>query len=159
MLLGLDIRIATKEDAELVQTITLDAFDRYVKKSSITKPIAAQTETLGEIIDDIEKGAVLVATMYGRAAGSLRILEENDGSAHILRFGVSSEFRKIGVGHELMKKADEIIQTRRIKSAYLYTALSNTRLIHFYRRHGFFLESVDGSAEYPRAKLVKKFRS
>jgi len=157
MLLGLVIRIATTADAEFVQTITLDAFDRYVRKSSISKQIAAQTETVDDITTDIEKGTVLVATMYGRPAGTLRILDEGDGMGHITRFGVSSEFRKIGVGHELMKKADEIMQTHKMKSAYLFTALSNSRLLHFYRRHGFYLDSVDGSDDYPRAKLVKKF--
>ncbi|MEI6602235.1 MAG: GNAT family N-acetyltransferase [Clostridia bacterium] len=157
MMLGLEMRKATPEDAALVQTITLDAFDRYVRKSRIMHPIAAQTETIEDITQDIETANVFVAMMFGRPAGSIRIFDEGDGVAHISRFGVSSEFRKIGVGHELMKKADEIIQTSRMKSAYLYTALSNSRLIHFYRRHGFYLDSVEGSEEYPRAKLVKKY--
>ena len=157
MMLGLEIRKACKEDAELVQKITLDAFGRYVRKSSITNAIAAQTETLDDIIQDIENEAVFIATMYGRPAGSIRILNEGDGMTRVSRIGVASEFRKIGVGNELMKKADEIMQTRFIKSAYLYTALSNSRLIHFYRRHGFYLDSVDGSQDYPRAKLTKKF--
>jgi len=157
MILGLQIRQATKEDAKLVQTITLDAFKRYVKKSGISQPIAAQTETIDDIANDIENGIVLVATMYGSPAGSIRLADEPEGVTRVFRFGVSSEFRKIGVGHELMKKVDEIMQTRKLKSAYLFTALRNVRLIHFYRRHGFFLSSVDGSADYPRAKLIKNY--
>jgi len=157
MMLGLEMRRATVEDAELVQSITRDAFERYVRKSRITAPISALIETIEDVTRDIEKSYVYVAMMFGKPAGSIRITVEENGVAHISRFGVTSEYRKIGVGHELMKKVDEIMQTTRMKSAYLYTALNNSRLIHFYRRHGFFLESVESSGDYPRAKLTKKY--
>ncbi|MEI6132588.1 MAG: GNAT family N-acetyltransferase [Bacillota bacterium] len=157
MILGLEIVTATLSDAGKIKAITLDAFDRYIRKNMITNPIRALTETLEDITKDIENGCVLIASMYGHPAGSIRILDLESGIARISRFGVTTDYRKIGVGHELLKKADEIMQISHVKSAYLFTALSNKRLIHFYKRHGYFLASVDSKGDYPRAKLVKNF--
>ena len=143
MFLGLEMKKATLADTETVLEITRDAFDRYVRKSRITSQIDALIETAEEVANDIENSVVYIAYMFGKPAGSIRIITEDDGVARITRFGVTSEYRRIGIGHELMKKVDEIMQTTRMKSAYLYTSLSNSRLIHFYKRHGYFLESVD----------------
>ena len=157
MILGLEIKRATLEDTETIHKITLDAFDRYVRKSRITSTIDALKESAEDVAYDITHSDVFIAYMFGKPAGSIRIVKEEDGKTRITRFGVTSEYRRIGIGHELMKKVDEIMQTTHVKSAYLYTSLSNSRLIHFYKRHGYFLESVESTGDYPRAKLVKNY--
>lgn len=155
MLRNIEIKPASLEDAKLVQEITQDAFARYVEKSSINETIDALEESVEDIERDIATGFVFIAFINNKPAGSFRILFDDENTARIARFGVTTEFRRIGVGNQLIYHAETILKEEGVKEVYLFTALNNKRLLHFYRRHKYFLDSVEGTGSYPRAKLVK----
>jgi len=80
---------------------------------------AAARESTADIV------GFIVAECNRRAAG------------HIVTIDVLSEARRIGVGSELLRAAEDRLRTSRCQAVALETAVDNLSALAFYKRHGY----------------------
>ena len=84
----------------------------------------------------------LVADLDGHPVGFLAAVISSDGQARILMFAVSSEFRRRGIGRQMM---DAFVQTcgmRGLRRIELEVRISNEEAIRFYKHYGFEIAAV-----------------
>ena len=75
------------------------------------------------------------------------------GTAHIITIDVHPDTRRSGLGTQLMKIAEQSLQSQKCKAIILEVAVDNIPAITFYKRHGFtvlkalpryYKNSIDG---------------
>lgn len=152
----LEVRPAEYSDIPQIMEITREAFLKY-KQASGAENLEALSETVTDIKHDIETKIVLVALLDGEPVGSVRIEVFPDGTAYLTRFGVRVGSQNNGIGKSIINLVDKIIRKRGVKKIYLYTGSKVSALMRFYYGRGFYVESVDNSRGYLRAKLVKDY--
>jgi ribosomal protein S18 acetylase RimI-like enzyme len=155
------IRKATIDDAEAIQHITRESFTKYVKDSGLTNTIDALSESLDQILKDIEEKDVYIFLIASKPVGSIRvdILRDGflrDGSAYISRFGVLPEYQSFGIGGSLLSYVEEILKAKGVKKMMLHTASKHKKLICFYYSRGFYIDSTSKDRGYVRALMVKE---
>lgn len=151
------IRRATVEDTNAIQTITLEAFKKYMEDTGLREPMEALDETLDDIRYDIENKEVFVAFIDNVPVGSIRVQILPDNTAYISRFGVRLSYHNIGIGKSLMNLVDKLMLARGIKKVTLHTAAKYKDLIRFYYGRGFYIDSTTKDRGYIRALLVKEY--
>lgn len=151
------IRRANPGDAEAVQSIMKEAFQKYMEDTGLTETVDALSETIEDIKRDIESREVYVAFIDDVPVGSIRVKLLPDGSAYISRFGVSLQYHNIGIGKALINLVDKLLTARGIKRVALHTASRYKDLVRFYYGRGFYIESTSTDRGYIRAKLVKEY--
>ncbi|HHW30707.1 MAG TPA: GNAT family N-acetyltransferase [Clostridiaceae bacterium] len=150
------IRKAIKDDAEAILNITRESFIKYVKDSGLTVAIEALTESLDDIVNDIDKKDVYILLVNKKPVGSIRVEILQDGSAYISRFGVLPEYQNLGIGKSLLEHVENALKTRGVKKIVLHTASKNKDLICFYYSRGFYVDSTTKERGYIRALMVKE---
>jgi ribosomal protein S18 acetylase RimI-like enzyme len=153
------VRKAIAEDAPYILEITKQVFKTYQEKVGISETIAALTETVDEVIKDIETKDVFTALYNGKVVGSVRIELFGDGTAYLSRFGVDSEFQSKGVGKILLNVVDEEMQKQNVTTLSLHTASRMLSLVRFYYGKGFYIESTTKDRGYIRALLCKEYEA
>jgi len=151
------IRKATVEDAYAIQTITREAFQKYIEDTGLNNSMEALEETLEDIKYDIENKEVFVAFIDNVPVGSIRVQILPDNSAYISRFGVRLAYHNIGIGKALMNLVDKLMLSKGIKKVTLHTAAKYKDLIRFYYGRGFYIDSTTKDRGYVRALLVKEY--
>lgn len=151
------IRRAGLEDAEAIQTITREAFKKYMKDTGLTGTMEALEETLDDIRKDIEAKDVFVAFIDDVPVGTIRVHILPDNTAYISRFGVSLEYHNIGIGKSLMNLVDKLLTTNGVKKVSLHTASKYNDLVRFYYGRGFYVDSTTKDKGYVRALLTKDY--
>ncbi|HHV59776.1 MAG TPA: GNAT family N-acetyltransferase [Clostridiaceae bacterium] len=152
-----NIRKATVEDAEAIHEITREAFTKYKADAGITSDVAALTETVDDIIEDILKKHVFIAFIDNEPVGCVRVEILPDKTALITRFGVKTKYSNNGVGKTLINVVDRFLSEKGVKRAGLYTASRHTALINFYYARGFHVDSILKDKGYARAFMVKEY--
>ncbi|NLD48013.1 MAG: GNAT family N-acetyltransferase [Clostridiaceae bacterium] len=152
------IRRANIEDAESIQTITKEAFKKYMEDTGLTETMEALLESLDDIKKDIETKDVFVAFIDNTPVGTIRVQIMPDNSAYISRFGVSLKFHNIGIGKSLMNLVDKLLIAKGINKVFLHTASSYKDLVRFYYGRGFYIDSTTKDRGYVRALLVKEYK-
>jgi len=67
------------------------------------------------------------------------IVAESGRVGHIITLDVLQEFRRSGLGSQLMAAAEERLRTEGCRSVILETAVDNRAALAFYKRHKYFL--------------------
>ncbi len=151
------IRKATLEDALDIQTITKEAFKKYMKDAGLTGTMEALEESIDDIKKEIETNDIFVAFIDNTPVGTIRVELLPDNTAYISRFGVRLEFHNIGIGKSLMNLVDKLLISKGIKKGCLHTASNYKDLVRFYYGRGFYVDSTSKDRGYVRALLVKEY--
>lgn len=151
------IRKATADDAKSIQSITREAFKKYMSDTGLSGTMEALEESTDDIIMDIEEKEVFIALIDNVPVGTVRVRILPDNSAYISRFGVSLQYHNIGIGKSLMNLVDKLLQSMGIKKVSLHTASKYRDLIRFYYGRGFYVDSTTKDRGYIRALLVKEY--
>lgn len=126
----------------------------YRRDGSYT--LTALNETRGDMVEAMNREDLLAANFNGEWVGSVRLVSDHElGKTLLTRFCVEPRYRSQGIGAELLETACSFLKEQGIREVYLYTAQENTRLLEFYKRHGFFLYSVNSGRPYPRVCLLR----
>jgi len=151
------IRKAVPDDAQAIQDITKEAFEKYKSDTNIESPMEALEESLEDIKKDIETKEVFVAFIDGNPVASIRVAISPDKTAYISRFGVRLQYHNMGIGKAIMSLVDELLISRGVKKAYLHTASKYKDLVRFYYGRGFYVHSTTEEKGYIRALMVKDY--
>ncbi len=151
------IRKATVEDAESIQSITYEAFKKYMEDAGLSGTMEALEESIEDIKRDIEKKEIFVAFIDDVPVGTIRVQILSDSSAYISRFGVRLQYHNIGIGKSLMNLVDKLLQSKGVKQVSLHTASKYRDLVRFYYGRGFYIDSTSKDRGYIRALLVKDY--
>ena len=151
-----EVRHAEEKDIESIMEITREAFIKYSEMTGVTK-LDALNETYEDVKYDVENKFVLIALSDGEPVGCVRVEIKPDNTAILTRFAVKVTCQNNGIGKSLMNHVDKSIKKRGVKTMSLYTASKAAPLIRFYYGRGFYIESIDSSRGYLRAKLVKEY--
>ena len=127
----------------------------YRRDGSYT--LASLNETRGDLIEAMDKDDFLAVKNDGQWLASLRLINDFNAQKSLLtRFCVDPRWKSRGIGSMLINVAADYARDKGIRELYLYTAQKNTRLLDFYKRHGFMLYSVNSGRPYPRACLMRE---
>lgn len=151
-----EVRHAEEKDIESIMEITREAFIKYSEMTGVTK-LDALNETYEDVKCDIENKFVLIALSDGEPVGCVRVEINPDKTAFLTRFAVKVTCQNNGIGKSLMNHVDKSMKKRDVKTISLYTASKAAPLIRFYYGRGFYIESIDSTRGYLRAKLVKEY--
>lgn len=151
-----EIKMATKEDAQSILEITHQAFLKYLDVAKVPDTPALH-EQIENVISDIENKLVYVAVFAGEVVGSVRITLKDDNTAYLSRFGVTGKYQNLGVGKALIDAVDTDMVKRNIKSISLHTASKAFSLVHFYYKRGFYIDSTSKDKGYVRAEMIKEY--
>lgn len=151
-----EVRHAEEKDIESIMEITREAFIKYSEMTGVTK-LDALNETYEDVKYDIENKFVLIALSDGEPVGCVRVEIKPDKTAFLTRFAVKVTCQNNGIGKSLMNHVDKSMKKRDVKTISLYTASKAAPLIRFYYGRGFYIESIDSTRGYLRAKLVKEY--
>lgn len=151
-----EVRRAKKEDAEAIQKITCEAFEKYCEMAGLDD-IEALNESVAEIERDIEEKVVLVAFIDDEVVGSVRVKINDDATAYLSRFGVSTRYQNLGIGKALINMVDITMRHNGVKCIMLHTASKVFSLVRFYYGRGFYIDSTSKERGYVRALMVKEY--
>lgn len=152
-----EVRLANYEDVPAIMEITKEAFTKY-KQMCGTDQLDALTETVADVRHDIDTKVVLLALSDGEPVGSVRVEILPDHTAYLTRFGVRIDSQNNGIGKSIMNLVDRIMRKKGVKRIFLHTGSKVTALIRFYYGRGFYIDDIDKSRGYVRAKLVKEYQ-
>ncbi len=152
-----EVRRAKPEDAEAIQAITIEAFEKYCEMAGLDD-IEALNETIDDIKRDIDEKVVLAAFIDNEVVGSVRVEIRDDHTAYLSRFGVSTRYQNLGIGKALMNMVDITMRHNSVKCIMLNTASHVFSLVRFYYGRGFYIDSTTKDRGYVRALLVKEYK-
>ena len=151
-----EVRHAQESDIESIMEITREGFSKYSEMTGVTS-LDALKETYDDVRRDIETKIVLIALSDGEPVGCVSVEILPDNTAYLTRFAVKITCQNNGIGKSMMNHVDKIMKKKGVGSIFLYTASKVAALIRFYYGRGFYVESVDSSRGYMRAKLIKEY--
>jgi ribosomal protein S18 acetylase RimI-like enzyme len=147
---------ATRSHAPYIMQITRDAFQKYVAEAKIPGTIDALSESLDDVIREIETKKVFIAEVDKMPAGSIRITVSNDKTAYISRFGVLMKYQSMGIGRALMDEALKYLTEEGVTSTSLHTSSNYKYLVDFYLQYGFTIQEITHDRGYPRALMKRE---
>ena len=172
------IRIASVTDAPEVSRLLRSAMLTYCADSGISSTmLEALTESVESVADRIEKQTCFIAVQDGVPVGTICIKEvpnpiiytfsaktceflQNAGkSFYISRFAVLENYRKTGLGIDLISKAVELAKESDAKCVLLHSAASNKNMVEFYGKRGFDLIDSENSRGYKRGLFANTLNS
>lgn len=153
------IRRATEEDAGSIKSIISEAFRKYKNDAGIEGNMEALDESIEDIKNAIKNSYVYIALFNEIPVGTIRVSINSDNTAYISRFGVRLDYHNIGIGKSLISLVDELLISKGIKTAYLYTASTYAELVRFYYGRGFYIDSTTKDRGYIRALMVKNIKN
>ncbi len=151
-----EVRHAEEGDIDSIMEITREAFLKYSEMTGVTN-LDALNENYEDVKNDIKNKVVLIALSDGEPVGCVRVEISPDNTAFLTRFAVKVTCQNNGIGKSLMNHVDKSMKKRGVSAISLYTASKAAPLIRFYYGRGFYIESIDSSRDYLRAKLVKEY--
>lgn len=129
---GAMIRPMTAADVGEVYTVQRAAFvveaQRYADAS-----LPPLTETVDDILADLQTSVGLVSILDGRLVGSIRVRAEGD-QLHIGRLSVAPDLHGRGLGAELLAAAERALPGCR---ALLFTGDRSASNLRLYTGHGY----------------------
>jgi predicted N-acetyltransferase YhbS len=151
-----EIRLATEDDAQGIQSITKKAFQIYRENVKTANAyFSALTESVEDIKKDITHKTVFIAVREGEIVGSIRVEFLTPELAYISRFAVNPDEHNQGVGAGILQKAlDECTENGIIKAA-LHTNSKYYKLARYYYGKGFYVHSTTFDRGYIRALFIK----
>ena len=151
-----EVRHADVGDVLSIMEITREGFMKYSDMTGV-KNLDALNETYDDVKHDIENKVVLIALSDGEPVGCVRVEVKDDNTAVLTRFAVKTDNQNNGIGKSIMNLVDKIMRKEGVKTISLNTGSKVTALIRFYYGRGFYIDEIDKSKGYTRAKLVKEY--
>lgn len=84
-----------------------------------------------------DKDRIWLAEIKGRIIGSIAIVGHSKVDAQLRWFLVHPDYRRLGIGKELLKDALQFCKERKYKTIFLWTASELVEAGHLYTRFGF----------------------
>ena len=173
------IRIAGVNDAPEVSRLLRSAMLTYCADSGISSTmLEAMTESIESVADRIERQTCLIAVKDDEIVGSIcikdvpnplvynfsdktyELLKNAKTCCYISRFAVKQQYRKTGLGIDLIKMAIEIAAKTGTDMILLHSAACNENMVDFYGKRGFKLIDSENSRGYMRGLFANTtFRS
>ena len=163
------IRTASVIDAPEVSRLLRSAMLTYCADSGISSTLLeAMTESVDSVADRILRQTCLIAVLDGKIIGTVCIktvsnplvysfsdktygfLKTVSSSCYISRFAVAEEYRKTGIGIDLITRAMDYAKASGSDTVLLHSAANNTRMVDFYAKRGFDLIDFENSRGYMR---------
>jgi GNAT superfamily N-acetyltransferase len=173
-----EIRIANVNDAEGVSRLLKSAMLTYCADSGISSSmLEAMTESVESVADRISRQTCLIAECDGKIVGSiclkdcpnplvynfsdktLGFLQEIKKCSYISRFAVLENYRKTGLGIDLITKAMDMAKESGADCVLLHSAASNKNMVEFYGKRGFDLIDSESSRGYMRGLFASSLNS
>lgn len=124
---------ATEDDLPKILALQYLAFQSEVKLFKNKKDLPLK-QTLDELTDELNKGVILKLILDDDTIiGSVRAYTK-DGTTHIGKLMVHPDYRKRGLGTELMEKIENCFLNTRYE---LFTASKSVNNIEFYKKRGY----------------------
>jgi len=86
-----------------------------------------------------EKDEIWVAEADGKAVGFMILTPNDDGTLEIDWLDVHPDFQRKGVATNLVAKAEEIAETRKVGALSVHTWRENSKMLVFLKKNGFEL--------------------
>ena len=172
------IRIANVNDAQGVSRLLRSAMLTYCADSGISSSmLEAMTESVESVADRISRQTCLIAESDGTIVGSICVkdcpnplvysfsdktyefLTGIGKCSYISRFAVLENYRKTGLGIDLITKAIDIAKESGADSVLLHSAASNKNMVEFYGKRGFNLIDSENSRGYMRGLFANNLDS
>ena len=148
-----EIRLATKDDADDIIAIMQDSFGQY--QENIEYKIAPLLETKEDVLKEIENKFVFVGCKDNKVVSSIRLdIKERQGRAS--RMCVYKEYQHYGIGSKLIKHAEIYAANKGALILGLTTLHNAEYLDKFYEKNGWTNRILNDSRGYTRALLWKQ---
>jgi ribosomal protein S18 acetylase RimI-like enzyme len=134
------------EAAETVHRLTQAAFAEF---SRLDPPSGAGREDVASVTADLARHGGALALAGDRVLGCLR-LELGSDHLHVRRLAVDPGFQGRGIGHALMRWAEEEARDRGFERVTVGVRLALRRNLDFYRRLGYREVAVHAHPGYDR---------
>ena len=152
------IRRAVSGDAPGIARVFREAVPVYCRSAGIElSRISAFSESCADIEAAIGRSEVFVAVVGSDVLGTIRVDESSFPEFYISRFYVLPSSHGKGIGSLLLQHALTHIGVCGGRSVTLHTALSHTFMVHYYRKRGFSLLSVNQDSGYSRGLFLFRF--
>jgi predicted N-acetyltransferase YhbS len=129
-----EIRLATSTDAEAIAQVVRSAWAGKVAADS-----SGHQETVEKVENDLGRGYAWLAEEEGRPVGTVRLTRHPHeiGVWEIKKLGVQAEYRKTGLGQQLMEAVLAKAMAMGAKEVRLAVRHDQPRLLEWYAQFGF----------------------
>lgn len=147
---------ALVSDAEQILQVTKKAFIAYAKEIRKEGHVDALSETLDDIIADIQSKHVYLCLLDNQLAGAVRFEVLQDNIAYLTRLAIDPDIQSIGIGGLLLEKAHQECKRLGVRAITLFTASKKTSSVAFYLKNGYYIHSITRDKAYIRAFMVNE---
>ena len=133
--LNIEINRARREDAKIVSSILYDAFISF-KPLYTLKAFNATAISAEKVLERINQGPVLLATINGEVAGTVSMMAKQEGY-YIRGMAVLPNARGNRIGWKLLQYIEAEALTNDLDRMYLYTTPFLLPAINLYHHYGF----------------------
>ena len=120
------------EDQDTVRNLILDGLAEHWNEVD-----PALNPDLNDIGASYEGATFLVAWLDGEIVGSGALVARSDRVAEIVRMSVATEYRRQGIGREILERLCQEAKESGIQRIVLETSSTWSDAIAFYKRYGF----------------------
>ena len=132
-----EIRLAAFEEASVVSTLLLEAFDPY--RAGYTRDAFEYTTPTAEVIEPrFAEGPIWLAVDGDEAIGTVSGMPE-DGRFYIRSMAVKPLAQGRGVGQRLLDTLEEYAREQGFSKLYLYTTFVLPAAQLMYEKNGFYV--------------------
>lgn len=158
------VKVTDHTQADILLQLMKRAMMQYAQEARIplyrrdgSYTLSSLNEMRGDIIEAMDRDEFLgVRAENEEWVASVRLVTDKEAEKALLtRFCVEPKYKSRGIGSMLLDVSADYLRKQGIKELYLYTAQENTKLMDFYKRHGFVLYSVNHGRPYPRVCLLR----
>jgi N-acetylglutamate synthase-like GNAT family acetyltransferase len=150
------VRRASEEDIPVIHEITQEAFEKYANDLGLPHKVAALKETYKNVKSDMDKKNILIASVNGQTAGTIRYETLAESVIYISRFGVRPNLHNCGVGKALIQAVEFEAKKLNTTVLTLHSGSKIASLVQFYYSMGFYIHSISTNRGYIRALFCKE---
>lgn len=132
---GLEVRLATPNDAEAISKVLFEAFGAY-RSNYTPEAFEVVTPDANEILGRFAEGPQWVAEIDGQVVGTVSMTTEPEG-LYIRSMAVSPNAQGRGIGHKLLDATDEFAAGTDLERIFLYTTYFVPGAKEMYEKHGY----------------------
>lgn len=126
-MIKIEYRIATERDTDIIYNLEREIFGIDGYNRGIVEYLI--------MLSDFFIVACIENKIVGYICGEVR-----GDYGHIITLAVKREYRRIGIGTELVNKFIDFLKHRNIKKIYLEVSEKNNIAIKFYLKNGFYIK-------------------
>ena len=132
---GLEIRLATEDDAAAIADVLRDAFTVF-REHYTAEAFDVVTPGPDIILGRFDEGPMWVAEIEGEVVGTVSLTTEPEG-LYVRSMAVSPKAQGNGIGHLLLEAVDEYAASTEFERIFLYTTYFVPGAKEMYAKHGY----------------------